>query len=219
MQSQSGRPRSPSTDMNAHEAQRQIAEIRQRMAEGQVFRGFRAMAVAVSGVVALAGAGVQERWVSAPMEELGRYLALWFGVAGVSVAAAGVGLWLWSRSSGVGLARERAVLAAELVLPALVVGGLLTLCIVRAAPEVAWMLPGVWALVYSLAVLAARRILSPQVLWVAAWYLVSGAACLGLARGEAALGPWQMALCFGGGQLLGAAILFWTVERGDGERA
>jgi hypothetical protein len=201
--------------LNPHEALRQIAEIRERMAGSQVFRGFRSLAVAFSGVTALLAAVCQQHLVPAPAENLERYLLLWVGVAALDLLVAGLGLWSWSRTAGSGLARERAVLAAELVLPPLIVGALLTLSIVRSAPEVAWMLPGTWSLLFSLAVFASRRILSPEVRWVALYYVASGAACLLLGGGDASLAPWQMGLCFGGGQLLGASILFWTVERRD----
>lgn len=201
--------------LNPHEALRQIAEIRERMAGSQVFRGFRSLTVAFSGVLAVLAAVCQPRLVPSPAEDLPRYLALWIGVAGVNVLVAGIGLWSWSRTAGSRLARERALFAIEQILPALIVGAFLTLSIVRSAPEVAWMLPGVWSLVYSLAVFASRRILSPEVLWVAAYYVVCGAACLHLGRGESFLAPWQMGLCFGGGQLFAASILYWTVERRD----
>ena len=201
--------------MHPSEALRQIAEIRERMAGSQVFHGFRSVTVAFSGLAALAAAAFQERLIPSPAESLSRYLVLWMGVAAVSALAAAFDVWSWSRSTGSGLARERAVLASEQILPCLIVGALLSSTIVRSAPEVAWMLPGLWSLLFSLAVFASRRILSPEVVWVSGYYFAAGAACLLLGRGDAFLAPWQMGLCFGGGQLLGATILYWTVERSD----
>jgi hypothetical protein len=200
--------------MNADEALRQIAEIRARMAGSQVFRGYRSTAVAFSGVVASLASLFQHRLVPSPADDLAAYLALWLSVAGVSVLAAVLGLWSWSRSSGAGLGRERVLHAVELALPSLVVGALLTLIVARSAPSAVWMLPGLWSLLFSLAVFASRRILSPHVVWVGAHYVASGAACLLLGQ-EEVLAPWQMGLCFGGGQLLGASILYWTLEDAD----
>ena len=34
-------------------------------------------------------------------------------------------------------------------------------------------------------------------------------------QGDNAFSPWQMGISFGGGQLLGAMILYWTLERTD----
>jgi hypothetical protein len=58
-------------------------------------------------------------------------------------------------------------------------------------------------------------LLPRQVFWVAAYYVLCGLGCLLLGKGENALSPWQMGISFGGGQLLGAAILYWTLERTD----
>jgi hypothetical protein len=211
-------PAAEGLDLNAHEALRQIAEIRERMAGSQVFRGFRSLGVAFSGVLALVAATWQPRWIPVPTANLAHYLALWIGVAAASLLAAILCLWSWSRTTESGLVRERAVLATSQVLPPLIVGALLTLGIFRSAPDAAWMLPGLWSLVFSLTVFASRRFLSPQVAWVGVHYVVAGAACLFLSPRDAALAPWQMAFCFGGGQLLGAAILYWTVEQPDAER-
>ena len=200
--------------MNTHEALRQIAEIRDRMAGSQVYRGYRSPAVAFSGVVGSLAALCQDRIVPSPTEDLSRYLALWFAVAALSVLAAGLGLWVWSRRGGPGIARERTWLAIEQVLPPVIVGALLTGIIMRAAPGVAWMLPGLWSLLFGLAVFASRRILSPHVGWVGLHYVAGGAACLLLGQQEP-LAPWQMGLTFGGGQLLGASILYWTIEHPD----
>jgi hypothetical protein len=51
---------------------------------------------------------------------------------------------------------------------------------------------------------------------VGLYYVAAGAACLIWGGGASAYSPWQMALSFGGGQLLGAGVLYWTLERGDG---
>ena len=197
-----------------NEALRQIAEIRSQMARDEVFRGFRSATVGASGVLAVLAAAAQPWLVPAPEADLGRYLALWVGVAVASLVAAGVEM---AREANAGLARQKTRLALEQFSPSLVVGGLLTFCIVRAAPGSAWLLPGLWALVFSLGVFATRHLLPRPVVWVGAYYVLGG--CLCLARGPAdAFAPWQMGLTFGGGQLLGAAILRWTLERDHGSQ-
>ena len=48
-----------------------------------------------------------------------------------------------------------------------------------------------------------------------AWYLFTGLTCIMLA-GNRALSPWTMGIAFGAGQLLVAAILYFTAkEAGD----
>lgn len=205
--------------MELHEALRQISDIRRQMARGEVYRGYRSVIVAGSGALAVLASAFQSRWVPSPEADLGRYLGLWVGVAVASLVAAGVEMTRRAWAAGPGLARQMTRMAAEQFLPCVAVGALLTTCIARAAPQVAWMLPGLWALVFSLGVFASHRLLPRQVAWVGAYYALCGCACLAWGQGDRAYAPWQMGVTFGGGQLLGAAILYWTLERDDVARA
>lgn len=199
--------------MELREALQQISDIRQQMARGEVFRGYRALTVGSSGVLGLLAATLQSRWVASPQEDLDRYLILWIGVAIVSASIAGCELFFRARQSGPGLARDMTQLAVEQFLPCVVVGALLTACIYRSAPETGWMLPGLWSLLFGMGVFASCRLLPSLVVWAGFYYVVCGCVLLSLGQGEHSLKPWQMAVPFGGGQLLVAAILYWTLER------
>lgn len=202
--------------MELHKALNEISDIRRQMARAEVFRGYRSMTVGLSGVLGILAAGLQNQWVASPETDLGRYLFLWFSVAAASVIVAGAELYCRARESGPGLAREMTLLAVEQFLPCLVVGGLLTFCIYRGAPQVAWMLPGLWSLVFGLGVLASFRLLPRQVFWVGLYYVLCGCGCLMWGQQGNAFSPWEMGISFGGGQLLGALILYWNLERSNG---
>ena len=195
------------------EALQQISDIRQQMARSEVFRGYRSLTVGFSGVLGLLAAVFQSQWVPSPATDLGRYLVLWVGVALVSATIAGVELFVRAKHAGSGLARDMTRLAVEQFAPCLVVGALLTICIYRSAPNVAWMLPGLWSLVFGLGIFASCRLLPSPVVWAGLYYIVCGCCSLRWGQGEHALAAWQMAIAFGGGQLLCAAILYWTLER------
>lgn len=201
--------------MELREALSQISEIRRQMARSEVFRGYRSLTVGFSGALALLAAAYQPYFAASPETELGRYLSLWVGVAALSAIVAGGEMWWRARTTRSAMARQMTLLAAKQLLPSLVVGALLTLCIYRSAPQVAWMLPGLWSLVYSLGVFASYRLLPGQFFWVALYYAVCGMGCLLWGQGANALSPWQMGISFGGGQVMSAAILYWTLERTD----
>ena len=152
-----------------------------------------------------------------PREHLTAYLALWIGVAAVSLAVVAAEMAARSYWYASPLARQLTLLAVEQFLPSLVAGGLLSGAIVWYAPESACLLPGLWAIVFSLGVFASCRFLPSLTILVAAYYLIGGVAALALAGGDAAFSPWAMAGNFGGGQLLAAAILYFTLERTDGK--
>ena len=201
--------------MQLDEALRQISDIRQQMARSEVFRGYRSITVGFSGVAGLSAAALQSLWVASPEIELGRYLALWLGVAAVNLIVVGAEMSWRARRAGPGLAHEQTFLAIEQFVPCIVVGSLLTFCIYLSAAHVAWMLPGLWSLVFGLGISALYRSLPRQVFWVGAYYVLCGCGCLLWGQADNALSPWLMGVSFGGGQLLGAAILYWTLERTD----
>jgi hypothetical protein len=177
-----------------------------------VFRGYRSWTVGFSGVVGLAAAVAQAFWLPEPTQRLSAYLALWIGVAAVNVAVIGAEIWMRAQASGSVVTRRATLFAIEQFLPSLVVGGMLTLVIFRRAGQVAWMLPGLWALVFSLGIFASCRLLHRAVSLAGLWYLACGLLALAWGQGEAALSPWLMGVPFGVGQILTAVILHLTLE-------
>ena len=139
--------------MELREALTQISEIRQQMARTEVFRGYRAMPVAFSGLLALAAAGFQAVWIAEPVGCILGLPALWIGRGG--------GQRVGGRDRD-GDPRSRRVrrrrwtprdhLAGGRAVPARAwsPGGLLTVVLVRLAPESLWMLPGLWQILFSL---------------------------------------------------------------------
>ena len=73
--------------MELHDALSQISEIRRQMARTEVFRGYRAVPVAFSGVLAWAAALVQAAWIPEPTRDVRSYLMLWIGAAAVVTVA------------------------------------------------------------------------------------------------------------------------------------
>lgn len=202
--------------MELDEALSQIAEIRQQMARTEVFRGYRAAPVAFSGLLAGTAAALQASWLPDPTRQVGRYLVLWVSAAVLSAIVAGVGMALRGMASSA-WRRRMTWLAVEQFMPCLIAGGLVTAVVARNAPELIWMLPGLWQVLFSLGVFASYRLLPRATCAVAFFYLITGILCLAIARDESALAPWAMGVPFGVGQLLAASILYWTLERDDGE--
>src|SRR5262245_31888039 len=203
--------------MELREALDSIAIIRRRMAETEVFRGYRALPVAVSAILALLAGMVQPTIVPNPQRDVPGYVALWSAVALLSIAAAGLAMFLRDRLAGASGTRAVTWLAVGQFVPCLAGAAAVTVIIVRVAPESAWLLPGLWQVFFSQGVFASCRLLPPAAVVVAAFYFVAGVVTLLTARGDSALSPWAMALPFGLGQLLAATVLYWTLERTDGQ--
>jgi len=201
--------------MDLREALTQISEIREQVARTELFRGYRAVPVAFSGLLALLVAAFQSAWLGDPAAHVELYLALWVGTALLSMIATAVEMWLDSKRRRSPLALQTTWLALGQFVPCVVAGGLLLAVLLIHARDSLWMLPGLWALLFSLGIFASYRLLPRATFWVAAFYMAAGAVCLAL--GPAALSPWTMGLPFGVGQLFAAAVLYWTLERSDAE--
>jgi len=201
--------------MELRDALTQITEIRLQLARTEVFRGYRAMPVAFSGGVALLAALIQSMTISEPATQVGSYLSLWVGAAVVSGLAAGLEMMIRARNATTSVTRELTWLAIEQFCPCLMAGALVTIVLVRAAPESLWMLPGLWQIFYALGIFASCRLLPRPTFWVAVFYLGTGLTVMVQGHAEATLSPWMMGIPFGAGQFLAAAVLYRTLERND----
>ena len=195
-----------------------IAEIRRAVSRGQVFRGYRAQTTALTGALAIVVAALQSRIVPHPWQQLPLYLGLWGGVAIVSAAIFGTELFIRMRRLASPLQTERTADAVERFIPSLAAGAILTVVFFRFLTPNTWMLPGLWAVCFSLGVFASRTLLPRGIAVVGGYYLIAGCMNLVLARGLNAFSPWAMGLTFGIGQLLAAAVLYWNLERRHGGR-
>ena len=203
--------------MELREALSHIAEIRARVAVMEGFRGYRAFPVGVSGVLAVVVAAVQPALVPTPADDLPRYLALWLTTAFAGATAAASGIWWRWRTVDQPLSQQLTRLAVSQFLPCLAAGAMVTLVIARHAPEVGWMLPGLWQVLFSLGVFASCRLLPRPILGVAVFYLACGSLNLAAHSTSSSFSPWGMAVPFGLGQLATAGILYWHLERHDDE--
>jgi len=93
------------------------------------------------------------------------------------------------------------------LIPVAVVGILLTFVLVRFTPESAWMLPGLWQILFSLGIFASCRLLPKTLFAGGAWYLTTGLVCLATGSNRESWSPWAMGVPFGLGQLMVAGIL------------
>lgn len=199
--------------MELHEALSQISDIRRQIARTETFRGYRAATVGFSAVIAFAAAAVQTTLVPDPAAEIGTYLTLWVGAAAISLAVTAVEMSVRCVRAVSPLTVQHTWLAVEQFLPCVLAGALVTFVLVVRGGEILWMLPGLWAILFSLGVFASCRLLPRATFWVAAYYLLAGVSCLAIARGPAAFSPWAMAATFGVGQTLASVILYRTLER------
>jgi hypothetical protein len=192
---------------NLDEALAEINAIRTQIARGTEFRGYGPASVAASGVFAFLVAAIQAHWPLSLNHDFRSFSTVWIATAAISLTLTGIETVLRARRVHSSFANEMIYHAAEQFLPALTVGLLLTVVMMRFAPQGVGMLPGLWQVVFSLGVFASCRFLPRQMFLVGMWYLAAGLICLAVGAEAEARSPWVMGVPFGIGQLLVAAVL------------
>ena len=79
------------------------------------------------------------------------------------------------------------------------------------AGDIAWILPGIWSILFGLGVFASRRLLPKATFLVGGFYLLAGLYMISMHY--EALAAWTMGVTFGVGQIAAAALLYFTLER------
>jgi len=201
--------------MELDDALSQIADIRSQMARTRLFRGYRSSTTLFSAGIAVATAILQAIFLPDPSHHLTAYLVLWLGAAAISIIVVGskIAARYWHSDSP--LERELTLAAVQQFLPCILVGALLTYVLVEVAGDSLWIVPGLWAILVGMGVLASRQILPKGIAWVGAFYLLAGLLSIEWARVHTPFSPGAMGIPFGIGQAAAAGVLYLRLERAD----
>jgi len=188
----------------------QISEIHQHLARTEVYRGYRPVPVALSGIVGLAAAALQAPGLAA-RDPIG-FVLFWTAIAGVAGLAGSseIAFNYLFREDAFERRRTRAVIGQ--VAPSILAGAVITLTFTGLSAALVPLLPGLWAMMFGVAAFAARPYLPRATGWVALFYLAAGSWLLSHAGGGAS-SPWAVGGTFGAGQLFAALVLYWNLER------
>ncbi len=187
----------------------QISEIHQHLARTEVYRGYRSVPVALSGVAGLAAAALQAPRLSAT--DPAGFVWFWTAVAIFAglVGSSEIAFNYLFREGAYERRRTRTVVLQ--FAPSVVAGAIATLAFATTSPALVPLLPGLWAMLFGVALFAARPLLPRATGWVALYYLAAGAALLWY--GGPAPSAWTVGGTFGAGQLIAALVLYWNLER------
>lgn len=187
--------------MNVRQALDRLDQIHDQLTRSEVYQGFRIPAVAAVGLVGLGAATLQPF-----LPEIG-FVPYWVAVAALC-AGLGMAAALHAyihREDEFDRRRTRRVMAQ--FLPCLWAGGAVTAGLVR-MPDLPAFLPGMWAILFGLGVIAARPYLPPAIGWVGLGYIAAGAALVLSAPAGSEPSPWTVGGVFGVGHLATALVLW-----------
>jgi hypothetical protein len=189
----------------------QIEEIHRQIAKGEVFRGYRSVPVALSGLIGIAGALLQPRTLGAA-DPIG-FAVYWTAIA-AGAAFVGSSEILYNyvvHEDATGRRQTRKVVGQ--FLPSLVGGAAMTVCLTHLSAALVALLPGLWAICFGIGIFASRPYLPRASGWIALFYYAAGFTLLWMAGGTEPLTGWWVGGTFGAGQVLAAAVLWWNLER------
>jgi hypothetical protein len=193
-----------------------ISSIRRQMASTTEFRGYGPATLAATGMFAILAGGGQAVWLPDPANHISAYLSIWITTAALSAALTAVQMYMRTRRIHSGLSDEMLRMAVVQFLPSVGAGLLLTIVLVHYVATAAWMLPGLWQMIFGLGVFSSCRFLPRPMIAAGAWYLLTGLSCLAMGSTRA-LSPWTMGISYGAGQLLVAAILLFSSQENEDE--
>ena len=197
--------------MDVTRALDQIAEIHGQIAKGEVYRGYRSLPVAASGLVGLAAAALQPAGLGTA-DPIGFFL-YWSAIA-VGAAFVGSSEIVYNyvvHEDETARRQTRKVLGQ--FLPSVVGGAAMAVCFVHLSAALVPLLPGLWAICFGIGTFASRPYLPRASGWIALFYYAVGFGLLWIARGPEPLTGWWVGGTFGVGQLLAAVVLWWNLER------
>jgi len=184
----------------------QLAFIQDRFAASTRFRGLAPFAVATTGVIAILVATTETIGPDAGLAGWG-FVPTWIATAAVAVLLIGVEALGRARRLHAGMADMMLASTLRLLLPFGAAGVVMTFVIMHVAPDVAWILPGLWQMLVALMGFSAIGTLPKTIVWPAAWYFLTGTTTLLLGAYSGTPEPWMMGVPFGVGQLLVAFVL------------
>jgi hypothetical protein len=189
----------------------QIAEIHGQMAKGEVYRGYRSVPFAASGLIGLVAAALQPRSLGTA-DPVG-FVVYW---AAVAAAAGFMGsseiVYNYVVHETTAAKRQTRRVVGQF-LPSVVGGAAITVCFVHLDAALVPLLPGLWAICFGIGTFASRPYLPRASGWIALFYYAVGFTLLWIARGAAPLSGWWVGGTFGAGQLFAALVLWWNLER------
>jgi hypothetical protein len=197
--------------MDVPRALAQIAEIHAVLARADVYRGYRSVPLAASGLVGVAAAWMQPLAIGSgdPVA----FVRYWMCVAALAGAVGGSEVLYNYVVNDDPAARRRTRQVTGQFLPSVLAGAIVTISLLHLEAALVPLLPGLWAICFGLGAIASRPFLPPATTWVAAYYYIAGIVLLWIAGAPDVMSGWHVGVTFGVGQLLAAAVLYWQIER------
>jgi len=194
-----------------------IRDIRRQVSASQPELGLGPAVLAATGALAVVVGTAQLAFPLSLAATPHQFALGWTIAAIIAVSGLAAELVVRRRRKAKRLSDASVRAALEAFAPSACVGAVAGATMLRAAPEAAWLLPGLWQMLIAVGVFAAARLLPRPFVVVGLWYLLCGMAVLALGASAKALDPLLMAVPFAFGQMIAAWILYHSAPKSAGD--
>ena len=187
--------------MEVERALADLAEVRDRLASVQEFRGYSGVAAAISGCIAILAGIVQAIVAPVPRSnlEIQHYLWIWFSCLAAALLINYGALAAWYLYNAGRHERSQTRTVGLSILPALVLGAALSIAMI--SHDLIGLLPGIWYATYGIGLFASRAMLPRGVIGVGTLFGLIGVALILAPTATLSLRWWVMPVGFGIGQI------------------
>lgn len=185
----------------------QIADIRAQLAASTRFRGYAPEAVGTVGAMSLAALLLELLWPESFAASDRQLVMTWGLLLAAGCLAIAVEAIVRTLREDDRMASPMLLGALRVIFPGCVIVLVVPFVVLAYAPQVAWIVPGIWQMLIGFVAFASWSSMPRRIVWPAAWYLVSGAAGLILAGRLGGLTPLMVGVPF----VVGHCAIAWVL--------
>lgn len=185
----------------------QIADIRAQLAATTRFRGYAPEAVGMVGVMSLGALLLELVWPRRFAASDGQLVMTWGLLLAAGCLAIAIEAIVRTLRANDRLASSMLFGALRVVVPGSVIALVVPFAVLAHAPQVSWIVPGVWQMLIGFVAFASWSSMPRGIVWPAAWYLGTGALGVFLAGSAGELSPLVVGLPF----VVGHFAIAWVL--------
>lgn len=197
--------------MDINSAFKQISDIHKHLSKSEIFRGYPAITVLFAGITAFVSAFLQSFIKNKISDET--FIIQWMIVAGIIVLVVAIEILINYFTKDSNFQKRQMMLVFLQFVPSLTAGLLIAVIFLKYEVSSLKLLPGIWAILFSMGIFSMRPYLARLVGYVGLFYLLAGCVLLCIAPLDMSLSPWAMGVVFGTGHIFAAYALYLDIER------
>ena len=202
--------------INTDEAIEKISEIYHHLSKAGIYRGYKPIVVAISGIIGIIASIIQPFFIN-------NYFSINFVLYWISIAALNLTLctlvilyqYFFKENFH---EKQKTICIMIQFIPMVIAGAIITLFFIPNDKLTLPLLPGIWAIIFSLGIFNVRPHLTNLTLIPAFYYLLCSIMLFWLKFYNINLLSFGMGITFGFGQLISALTLYRSIEKKSNER-